>query len=115
MDKEDRNEKMEESRANAVEGASTGAIPVNQAKTAVESVSHVIATSPVARSHEGMALSFLVYRASSILGWVGLRQADSVHQGAEEPCGFAGGFREYLGLQGSDQTPAHPYELPQPE
>lgn len=78
---EDRDMRMGESRANAVEGADTSAIWINKLKTGTQNVAHTLASSPLANTAPGQAMIGMVYSASTAMGEIGFRIADKIHRG----------------------------------
>lgn len=78
---EDRNERMELSRKQAVEGADTGAVWLNKWKTGVQNVGHTLAVSPLALSGVGQTVTSAFYIASNFMGEIGLSIADRIHRG----------------------------------
>lgn len=84
---EKRDEKMNESRASAAEGADTSAISINKFKTGVQNLSHSFATSEIVDSGAGQLLTGAAYSASTIMGFIGLNEADRVHKSSvpDEP------------------------------
>jgi len=77
---EKRDEKMIESRASAVEGADTSAISINKYKTGIQNLSHSLATSEIVDSGSGQLITGVAYSASTIMGLIGLHEADKVHK-----------------------------------
>lgn len=78
---EDRDERMNESRANAAEGASTKAININKYKTGGQNTGHTILYSPAGNYPLGVAAGLAAYSTSVILGEIGFQRAHRIHSG----------------------------------
>jgi hypothetical protein len=81
---ENRNDRMELSRANAVPDADTSAVEINKWKTGVQNVGHTLAVSPLAQTGLGQAVTAGVYAASNVMGEIGLSIADRIHRGESQ-------------------------------
>ncbi len=77
----DRDRNMQNSRANAIEGADTGAIKINKIKTGLQNLGHTMSASPLAANPIGMATITGVYTLSSYIGQRGYEIADRIHRG----------------------------------
>jgi hypothetical protein len=102
MQTEDRNERMERSRTQAVPGADTKAIWLNQWKTGMQNLGHTLAVSPIARSGLGLTLTTGIYATSNVMGEIGLGIADRIHRGeTHSPALLVGSF-EPIDVKPSD-------------
>jgi hypothetical protein len=76
-----RDEKMDNSRADAVDGADTSAIRMNKYKTGAQNLAHTLAVSPITRSIFGRLLVGSIYCASTGMGLIGYQKAHKNHRG----------------------------------
>ena len=58
-----------------------GAIKINKYKTGLQNVGHTLASSPLAGTRPGQALIGAVYSTSTVMGEIGFRIADRIHNG----------------------------------